>query len=772
MRMPSEQLTERLTSLQICSEEQLRSCEPAVRRLCHDLPDFDTVWIDALAQCRVITPWQADQLLSDDPSVLRVESLLLTDGLGNRTWHAVSTIDGTSSAVTQICSSSDAQISVLHSGFDDLIERLDAVRRSAPPSVALPERVIRTDHGLFMISPFIGGWTVEDLLLRGGRLPWQCVAEIGVQLATGLDWLSTNQLIHGELLLRTIRITAAGKTVLVQPFLTGFLNPVISFSSELQLRQIECIAPERVGTGRRADVRSELYSFGCCLWQMLTSRPVYLSADPVTRLIKATERDIADVRTLTPDCPDWMARILNSLTRRSPELRPSDFRDVSQVWSRHTSTSVRHTKELVKRLPDRKQLKSKLRSASNSRRRSFATTAVTTVTMLLLFTGIGLYRGVLPMPLRVSGVTRRESVPMTQSAESTLAIQPPESLSQHERAESGHLKLPSPDAAGVIVLLSGESYEASDIHFPGVLYLESTAAVPATIHVPAGTSWQIHASQASLSGINVRPVKSADDTPRASAKASLIECTSNVLSLTRCRFDCGHAAVESCVHWMPGSDAARIVTVKDCVFDGATYGLWFSQPPVRCGLENVLFADTAASLRCDTDSRDKSPSLNFSASHVTSVAGQSFLDIVSASPDLAELRIQIRCGESVLCPQLSLVRTAWPEGISPEVARVEFLLPERGNPTIVSPSIHPVVYFDRSLGKLVQLPTAQVTSESLLMANPVFRSQPSPQSAVDVVQTSELLDFEGPKLTTEMPGIDVQRLAGLDTSHSIHQQTP
>ncbi len=65
------------------------------------------------------------------------------------------------------------------------------------------------------------------------------------------------------------------------------------------------------------------------------------------------------------------------------------------------------------------------------------------------------------------------------------------------------------------------------------------------------------------------------------------------------------------------------------------------------------------------------------------------------------------------------------------------------------------MHFDRSLNQLVELPSNQVVAESLLLADPVFRTL---QNGDDPLYAFELIDYEGPKLSLRLPGVDVASL--------------
>src|SRR5215467_9439290 len=59
---PSVALTDLLSKLRLATPEQVRAVRVRARRLARDLPLFDSVWIDALAQARLLTPFQAREI--------------------------------------------------------------------------------------------------------------------------------------------------------------------------------------------------------------------------------------------------------------------------------------------------------------------------------------------------------------------------------------------------------------------------------------------------------------------------------------------------------------------------------------------------------------------------------------------------------------------------------------------------------------------------------------------------------------------------------------
>ncbi|MEQ9412149.1 MAG: protein kinase [Fuerstiella sp.] len=770
MRMPSENLMQLLIELQLCEQKDIVRCERIVRRLCHDLPDFDSVWLDALVQQKTLTAWQAGALQSKDPSSIRIDDYLLRDVLGESTWLAESMSTGRLVVLRRIVAADRTE--VVRTRLSQIIDRAGEVSSTRPVSLELPGQLISgEDNDLFVVSRFVQGWSVDELLIRGGRIPWPAVAEVGLQVLTALRWLESRQWEHRHVSLKNVRIHPSGEVKLVSPFVHGLLHPSVSFHTGLRLEDVEFVAPELVATGKQAGSQSEVYSAGCLLWQMLTARPVFLTADPVNRLLKAKEKDVPDVRGLVPDCPDWMARLIQNFTRRSPDLRPASMEVALNSWAEHASSGTRAVRRLLKGLPDRSR-----RQPSRMSRRAMSGQAISgrgwsvvaAGMMIAGFVTYGMHRGLLPIPMRL-GDAASESVTASDIGESmsedlssgrplATEFSPDDEIQQDQLTARGFLVMPAPDVAGVVVLQSGSVYEASKVEFPGVLHIEASGDTSAVVMVSPESGWKVEASQVVFTGVQVESI--ADSSADQSVQP-LVDCRCDVLAVRKSAFRAEGRS--SGIRWQSLAGVTGVVTLEDSVLTGDGYGLWLAEAASRCELRNLLVTSAGAAVRGDLGSGRSAPEVNIS--RLTQVGGTSFLDLILKPGHAEDLRLDIRCGESVLAPSSALVRVAGPSGWSPDGIQVSFLLPEHGNPTIIPSGVHPVIRFDRSLNSLVAVPDAQILAESLLIAAPEFQGKA--ESAGDSLSAYQLINYEGPKLSPRLPGVDVSSLPKiLKTDHA------
>ena len=889
MRSPSPKLIEQLAELRLCSPQELADCEAQVSQLCRDLPDFDSVWLDAMVQRRLLTPWQAIQLQHVDGDALSVDDYVCLSKLGRdsflacdrsmrgqfmlRRVHSVpenayeNIVDQRLHEKSRV---STAAMPVA-ARLGELIATLKSSGMQAPGSLLLPRTFIEspTYDGLssdvrsssgkscqskfgWVVSDYAAGWSLEELLIRGGRFPWAVVAEIGRELLTALAWLEARRLLHGDIVLKNVRLTTAGRIVLTDAFVRRLVSPFVMLSQQLSLRDCDGVAPEQISAVRSADIRSEMFSLGCLLWQCLTSRPVVLNADPVARLIRLREHDVIDVRHFVPDCPDWMANTILSMTRRSPELRPSSVEDVFKQWRTESGGSLSQCRTLVKQMPDaskRRQLPVRVRqidawpvvaqslatettvisgnAASKSRLavirksrpwRKMLTTAVVLMAFVTALMEYGLFPKTLhlgrsPEPLRTA-----------DSATSLLDANSGDSANEQLIYKEGHSAesaavwlwpMPPLNAAGSIQLVAGRHYLAENVVGKGLIQIECIEVDPdpavqrhpntaelntAIVHVPEGRHWAVTADQLMLRGIQLESISisGADkfrlvSSPESSVSqiwttniprmtgsyAGLLTVRAELLVIEK-SWITTHALTKdwSCVSWhrpnsassspqpMDRSHDQSEILLRDVVMDGTGYGLRLNQPVGSLQLDNVLIGNRVSGIRCDFDTTT-SPSLKININRVTQRWGLSMLDVVVRSNRVLPLQVTVVGGESVLAPESALIRLACPSDWSVQNFQASFQLPRRGNAVIVPPSVKPGLWYDTQLSAFIELNQQHVKVDSLLVAEPVFGDQDlhsSTSGSSEMISGSTSLlgavlsDFEGPKLTAEMPGINPQSI--------------
>src|SRR6202045_432629 len=145
------------------------------------------------------------------------------------------------------------------------------------PNVASVFHLGRTGQNYFYAMEFVEGETLENLIKRSGRLEVMLTLEIAMQVAAGLAALHKQNLVHRDIKPSNIMVgLEGGGTGTVKIIDLGLAKAVAESHSEAAISipgvfagTPEFASPEQFA-GVGVDIRSDLYSLGVTLWEMLT----------------------------------------------------------------------------------------------------------------------------------------------------------------------------------------------------------------------------------------------------------------------------------------------------------------------------------------------------------------------------------------------------------------------------------------------------------------------------------------------------------------------
>ena len=145
------------------------------------------------------------------------------------------------------------------------------------PNVASVFHLGRTGDNYFYAMEFVEGETLDNLIRRSGPLEVKCALEIVMQVAAGLAAVHKQELVHRDIKPSNIMVSVdEGSGVVAKIIDLGLAKTTSEAGSQITISTSggfagtpEFASPEQFG-GVDVDIRSDLYSLGVSLWQMLT----------------------------------------------------------------------------------------------------------------------------------------------------------------------------------------------------------------------------------------------------------------------------------------------------------------------------------------------------------------------------------------------------------------------------------------------------------------------------------------------------------------------
>jgi serine/threonine protein kinase len=206
-----------------------------------------------------------------------------------------------------------------------------------------PAIVSATDAGLdcdthFLVMELIDGLDLSRIVRAVGTITPADAAEIGRQVALGLDHAHAQGVIHRDIKPSNLMLDGQGQVKLLDLGLADlcpWCQPVDDWTTVGQLLgTLDYMAPEQADAQRGVTHRSDLYSLGATLFRLVAGRPPLAptpDGSPLEKLrLLATERPPA-VRTLRPDLPAEFARVIDLLLDRNPARRPTSAAAVAEM---------------------------------------------------------------------------------------------------------------------------------------------------------------------------------------------------------------------------------------------------------------------------------------------------------------------------------------------------------------------------------------------------------------------------------------------------------
>lgn len=323
--LPPDSLVDLVGRLGLADAAQVASVSRRAQRLARGLPLFTSVWVDALVQVRLLTPFQAAEINAGRGSLLRLGPYVLCRELASlgyaRCYAARTGPDGQPARLTVIQHSADR--------VDEALERLERLVEASGelvPRVLAPVEAVGVDQGrLWAASRGLAGQTAAEWLIRHGRFPPEAVLEIARVMIGALASLERSDVAHGDIRAETLLVDVArGGVVLMYPGLRAAVRPFEGYgAADLPPEAFDGLAPERIGEPLPASMLGDYYSCGCLWWRLLTGRSPLPGGNAMVKLRAAERAEIADVRQLAPDTPEPLAAAIASCLAREPDHRCS-----------------------------------------------------------------------------------------------------------------------------------------------------------------------------------------------------------------------------------------------------------------------------------------------------------------------------------------------------------------------------------------------------------------------------------------------------------------
>lgn len=207
----------------------------------------------------------------------------------------------------------------------------------------------------FLVMEYLEGQTLADRLQKGA-LPIEQLLKIGTEIADALDMAHRQGIVHRDLKPGNIILTTSGPKLmdfgLAKPAQAELVSnasagPTLSKSLTVEgtiVGTFQYMAPEQL-EGRDADARSDLFSLGAVLYEMVTGKPAFNGKTAASMVAAILASEPTPITTLKPASPPELDRLIRSALAKNPDERWQSARDISIALTGIAATDKRHPSE-------------------------------------------------------------------------------------------------------------------------------------------------------------------------------------------------------------------------------------------------------------------------------------------------------------------------------------------------------------------------------------------------------------------------------------------
>jgi serine/threonine-protein kinase len=202
------------------------------------------------------------------------------------------------------------------------LEARAAARLHHPNVVAVHDQGVDSDQ-VYLVMELVDGGTLRDLLREHGPLPVPLAFSVLEPMLAALSAAHHAGLVHRDVKPENVLIGRGGVVKVADFGLVRAIANASTTSADLILGTVAYLSPEQVATGA-ADPRSDVYSAGVVLYEMLTGVPPYSADTALSVAYRHVNDDVPPPSEALPGLPPAVDDLVLRATRRDPALRPAD----------------------------------------------------------------------------------------------------------------------------------------------------------------------------------------------------------------------------------------------------------------------------------------------------------------------------------------------------------------------------------------------------------------------------------------------------------------
>ena len=229
------------------------------------------------------------------------------------------------------------------------------------PNIVEMYDVGEDDGKYFIVMEYIEGTTLKSLIKRRGALTLSEVIDIMLQLTAGLACAHDSYIIHRDIKPQNVLILDDGRVKITDFGIAMAMNSNELTQTNSVMGSVHYLPPEQAN-GNGATIKSDIYSLGILMYELLTGKLPFKGDNAVEIAIKHMKEPIPSVCEINPEIPQSVENIILRATAKNPKNRYENVRKMQEDLKTCLDPSRKDERKLSYEFPEFEEENHKLAS--------------------------------------------------------------------------------------------------------------------------------------------------------------------------------------------------------------------------------------------------------------------------------------------------------------------------------------------------------------------------------------------------------------------------
>ena len=181
----------------------------------------------------------------------------------------------------------------------------------------------------YIVMELVTGKTLKELINYSGKLTYNTAIKIALQIAKALDCAHRNNIIHRDIKPQNILVTENGEVKVTDFGIAKSTDSQTITNTTSIIGSAHYLSPEQA-KGTYIDFRSDIYSFGIVLYEMVTGRLPFEGDSPVTVALKHLQEEPVPPKNINSAIPDSLNKLILKAVEKEPIKRYQNAKEMIQ----------------------------------------------------------------------------------------------------------------------------------------------------------------------------------------------------------------------------------------------------------------------------------------------------------------------------------------------------------------------------------------------------------------------------------------------------------